>query len=231
MITEKTSTESLAPVYSFRNEQRVEINSGTIHLNELFGDRTLRFIRRHGITMLIVILLAVWTVTTSAIAAHNARVDTVHELEAEYEARIAAFYEDQEAARRAAEAEFDPYLRQLDADATLAAKLLSGVEGYHYDSDSKRTLLRCVFNRAANPTYPATLEEVIRESGQWIQYHETNPVYEADYQLAYEEIDAWHNETRLPCSTDFVFADFTTSEIVLRDTFYKTAATRYWRYS
>lgn len=230
MNTEKTS-EALAPVFTMSHEKHVEIESDTINLKEIFGDRTLRFIRRHGITALIVILLAVWTITTSAIAAHNARVDTIHELEAEYEARIAAFYEEQEAARRAAEAELDPYLQQLDADATLAARLLSGVEGYHYDSDSKRTLLRCVFNRVANPTYPATLEEVIRESGQWIQYHETNPVYEADYQLAYAEIDAWHNETRLPCSTDFVFADFTTSEIVLRDTFYKTAATRYWRYS
>lgn len=230
MNNENTSMESLAPVYSFRSEQRADIPPSESFSHTL-RDGTRRFLRRNGITLAALVFLALWTWTVTTIAAHDARVDTVHELEAAYEARIAAFYEEQEAAQREAEAALDPYLQQLDADATLAAKLLSGVEGYHYDSDSKRTLLRCVFNRVANPTYPATLEEVIRESGQWIQFHETNPVYEADFQFALEEIDAWHNETRLPCSTDFVFADFTTSEIVLRDTFYKTAATRYWRYS
>ena len=115
--------------------------------------------------------------------------------------------------------------RQREAEAL--ARVLYGVKDN--STDDLRTLCWCVLNRVDNPAYPATLEDVINQPEQWMRYSPENPVLESLYQIAYEELDAWHSDSHRPCSNEYVFMTWTPSEISLRNDFNTSYNTRYWR--
>lgn len=121
----------------------------------------------------------------------------------------------------------DPYEAQLDAEAEMLAKVLYGVRDNN--TDDKRTYCWCVFNRVENVAFPDTLEDVIAQPEQWIRYDETNPVIEDLFQIARAELDTWHSSTRRPVSSEFVFVNWSSDDICLRDNFYEGSGTHYWR--
>ena len=116
-------------------------------------------------------------------------------------------------------------IRQQEAEAL--ARVLYGVKDN--STDDLRTLCWCVINRVDNSRYPATLDEVINQPDQWMRYSPENPVLESLYQIAYEELDAWHSGSHRPCSDEYVFMGWTAKEIVLRNEFNTNQSTRYWR--
>ena len=138
---------------------------------------------------------------------------------------VTDFLAQQDAAR--AGMPVDPYEAQLDAEAQMLARVLYGVKDN--SSDDLRTYCWCVFNRVDSPDYAGTLEEVIAQPEQWMRYSEENPVLENLYQLAREELDAWHTGTTRPCSADYVYMTWSPSEIVLRNNWTNSSSTRYWR--
>lgn len=123
----------------------------------------------------------------------------------------------------------DPdYFTQLNAEAEQLARVLYGVRDN--DTDDLRTMCWCVFNRVDNPAFPGTLEDVIAQPQQWMRYSEDSPVLENLYQIAADELDAWHTLHR-PCSSDYVFMSWTPSDICLRDAWAEGSGTHYWRYT
>ena len=124
--------------------------------------------------------------------------------------------------------EEDPYTIQLNGEAEMLAKVLYGVKDN--DTDDLRTYCWCVFNRVENNAFPDTLEDVISQPSQWMRYDTTNPVIESLYKIAREELDSWHTSTHRPCSYDYVFMNWSRSDICLRDNFYEGSGTHYWRY-
>ena len=78
--------------------------------------------------------------------------------------------------------------------------------------------------------YPGSVEAVISQPQQWMFYSDGNPIRDDDKSLAMEQLKAWH-EGRYPAgfSDDFVYAEWSKSDIALRNTWEKTSATSWWR--
>lgn len=145
-----------------------------------------------------------------------------------YDAQLEQYKREQElAANEAVEA--DPYTAQLSSEAEMLARVLYGVKDN--SSDDMRTYCWCVFNRVDNPAFPDTLEDVIAQPSQWMRYDQTNPVIEDLYQIALEELDAWHTNTRRIVSNEYVFMSWSKDDICLRDNFYEGRGTHYWRHA
>lgn len=173
-----------------------------------------------GICLLVCLLLTVYTLSVMRYAENKAL--------AEYKAYLAEVKAEEEAAAIEA-AKVDPYLIQLQQEATLGAKALEGVKLFNYDDANKKTLLQGIANRVLNQGYPNTVEGVLTQQGQFDFYNADNPVTESNYQLCYEFFDSFHKQERLPCSSDLVFIELG-SQVVLRDTFNKTYDTQTWWY-
>jgi len=122
----------------------------------------------------------------------------------------------------------DPYQAQLDAEAEEMAKVLYGVRDNSVQD--MRTYCWCVFNRVDSNDYPDTLEEVINQPSQWMRYSPDNQVLENLFQIAREELDAWHTGSRRPVGNEYVFMNWTPARIVLRDRWETDGFTNYWRY-
>ena len=125
--------------------------------------------------------------------------------------------------------EEDPYTIQLNSEAEMLAKILYGVKDNK--TDDLRTYCWCVFNRVENKAFPDTLEDVIAQPNQWMRYDATNPIIESLYQIARQELDKWHSDSHRPVSSDYVFMNWSKSDICLRDNFYEGSGTHYWRYN
>ena len=134
--------------------------------------------------------------------------------------------EQESAALEAIEA--DPYTVQLNAEAEQLAKVLYGVKDNK--TDDLITYCWCVFNRVDNKAFPATLADVLAQPNQWMRYDQTNPIIESLYQIAREQLDAWHTGSHRPVSNEYVFMNWSSNDICLRDNFHEGSGTHYWRY-
>lgn len=118
-------------------------------------------------------------------------------------------------------------------EAEALARVIYGIRD-NSESDM-RTHIWCILNRVDNKAGEFagadTLEKVIGKPGQWIFYDESYgyPVVESLYQIALEEVMAWHDGHR-PCSADYVYEEWSREEIVLRSTWEYGKDTKTWRY-
>lgn len=111
--------------------------------------------------------------------------------------------------------------------AELIAKVLYGVKGNN--STDLRTLCWCIFNRVDNPLYPNDIAGVVDQPSQWMGYSSENPVLEELYEIARGELDMYLDGSRRPCDSSYVFMDWSSSSITLRDEFTISKSTTYWR--
>lgn len=184
------------------------------------ADRQLRwFVGWCGKWLLLILLLVAWTFAACRYGQKKAL--------AVYEGWMEDYRAEQEALEQA-EYEADPYTIQLNAEADALAKVLYGVKDN--SSDDLKTYCWCVFNRVDNRNYPDTLAEVIAQPGQWMRYDTKNPILESLYDLAREQLDAWHTGTHRPVSNEYVFMSWRSNDICLRDNFEVNAYTNYWRW-
>lgn len=126
------------------------------------------------------------------------------------------------------ELEQDPYEKQLNEEARALAKVLYGVKDNN--TDDLRTYCWCVFNRVDNSAYPNSLTEVIDQPNQWMRYEPDNPVIDDLYQIAYAELDRWHNGNTRPVSDEYVYMSWSSNSIVLRNTYKDGPDTKHWTY-
>lgn len=138
---------------------------------------------------------------------------------------VTEFLELEEA--KAAGAPIDPYQAQLDAEAQELARVLYGVR--ENSTDDLRTYCWCVFNRVDSPDFPETLAAVIGQPKQWMRYDPEAPVLDDLFKIARSELDAWHTGTTRPCGVEFVFMNWSPTEITLRDNWEDGSRTHYWR--
>jgi hypothetical protein len=170
-------------------------------------------------------LVLLGAVLYTLLVARGAEAKAARKYEAWQERWVNEYITQQEAARLGMPV--DPHEAQLDAEAQALARVLYGVKDN--STDDLRTYCWCVFNRVDSPDYADTLEEVIEQPSQWMRYDPENPVIENLYQLAREELEAWHNGATRPCSADFIYMTWSPMEIVLRNTWTNGSSTRYWR--
>lgn len=115
----------------------------------------------------------------------------------------------------------------IKSEAEYIAKVLYGTAQNNTERD-QRTVVWCILNRVDNTAYPNTVKEVCEQSSQWMGYSNKNPVLVSLYDVAMKELETWHNNYR-PVSVDYVYMSWSSREITLRDTYGKTAGTRYWQ--
>ena len=178
-----------------------------------------KIIRAAGVAVLSAAIIAAYTLVISRSAATKA-VE-------QYKTQLADQMEQEEEAARLAAAQ-DPYTLQLNAEAESLARVLYGVRDN--STDDLKTYCWCVFNRVENAAFPSTLEDVIAQPGQWMRYDQTNPILEPLYQLAREQLDAWHTDDHRPVSSDYVFMTWSANDICLRDNFHAGSNCHYWRW-
>lgn len=196
------------------------------HVKTDAKELTRKLLRKYGVAIAIIVFLYAWTLATTNLAANSAKKEVTEKLNAYwsdyYQTELNAYKAEQEAAMAV---KYDAALRQTEAEAV--ARVLYGVKG-NSDRDL-RTLAWCIFNRVDNKQYPDTLAGVIAQPKQWMAYSEDNAVLDKLYQIATEEIDRWHSGHR-PVSSDYVYMNWSPSEIVLRNRWEEKSGTKYWQW-
>ena len=141
------------------------------------------------------------------------------ELENTYEARLAdmkQYYE------------YGGDVSQIEREAEYVAKVLYGIAANHADSD-KRAVVWCIINRVEHYSHPDTVAEVCEQPKQWMGYSSDNPVLTELYDLALAELKIWYSGGHRPMNNSYIFLTWSSSEILLRDTFEENRSTNYWR--
>lgn len=186
-----------------------------------------RFFKRYGFSLAIILALTVYSVliciATGMIVKHNTVKEVTAELTAQHEAAMQD-YINAEMGKRIVTGD-ESKASAMREDAKAIAKVLYGVRTNN--QTDLRTLVWCVLNRVDNKAYPNTVAEVVAQDLQWMGYSVDNPVLDDLFNIAYGELDIWYGGIR-PCSPDFVFMNWTPSEITLRDTFEFSSKTHSW---
>ena len=193
-------------------------------LKHRLTDKQERFMKRYAFAIGFIFALAVYSVLICVITGTIVKRNTTAELTLRFEAEMED-YKNAEMGKRIVTGN-DSKTAALREDAKLIAKVLYGVRSNN--EKDLRTLVWCVLNRVDNKSYPATVAEVVNQDKQWMGYSEDNPVLNDLFNLAYGELEIWSGGIRI-CSPDFVFMNWTPSEITLRDTFEFSSKTHSWK--
>ena len=115
----------------------------------------------------------------------------------------------------------------LQQEAEYLAKMLYGTARNNSERD-QRTAVWCALNRVDSIGYPNTVKEVCQQSSQWIGYSDDNPILTNLYNIAMKELETWHNGYR-PVGIEYIYMNWSTKQITLRDTWKKDNDTSYWQ--
>lgn len=188
-----------------------------------------KFKKRYGLTLIIFFLWAASIMlsccVTGSIVHRNTQRETETRPSAEFAQEMQA-YKDAEAAKRIVTGD-ESRAAAMKADCTEIAKVLYGIRSN--SKDDLRTAIWCVLNRVDNAGYPGNVADVCKQSGQWMGYSEENPVVDELYSLAYEQVEIWFGGIR-PVSPDYIYMNWSPTEITLRDNWENGSRTHYWRY-
>lgn len=148
----------------------------------------------------------------------------------EYESQLASQQESYELELNNLRDKYENPTQQeiMEEEAKYIAKVLYGVCPNH-NSGSQRAVVWCVLNRRDAKTFPNTIKEVCEQSSQWISYSDENPVLDKLYNIALEELEKYYTGNRA-CDENFVYMDWSSKIIYLKNEFNTTKTTKYWTY-
>lgn len=143
------------------------------------------------------------------------------ELQENYEAKIAELKQYYE---------YGGDVSQIEREAEYIAKVIYGymAVGNHSYSDF-RAIVWCIINRVEHYAHPNTVQAVCEQPKQWMGYSDSNPVLTDLYDIALAELKIWHSGGHRPMNNNYIFLTWSSSEILLRDTFEENRNTNYWR--
>lgn len=110
-------------------------------------------------------------------------------------------------------------------------KLFEGVRDWGFDTRDLVTYAVCVYNRVNSPLFANTIDEVIHQENQWINYSDNNDVV-ADYKkLAEKVVDLLYNSDTQLCSSKYCWIEIKDGRLYLKDSYNPYAGMILWRYS
>ena len=126
--------------------------------------------------------------------------------------------------------EYGGDVSQIELEAEYIAKVIYGymIVGNHSYSDFK-AIVWCIINRVEHFAHPNTVQDVCEQPKQWMGYSDSNPVLTELYDIALAELKIWHSGGHRPMNNSYIFLTWSSSEILLRDTFEENKNTNYWR--
>jgi len=112
----------------------------------------------------------------------------------------------------------------------LFTKLFEGVRGWNFDILDLITYGVCVWNRSQSPMFDDTIDEVIHQKDQWINYSDDNAVV-ADYKkIAEKLVDLLYNSDVQLCSIKYCWIEIRDGHLYLKDSFNAYPGMILWRY-
>lgn len=152
----------------------------------------------------------------------------INEVRAGYEATIRQMDEAHKEEIQALRAEYENFTPEelLKQEGEFLARML-----YAYRNNSERdlrTAIWCALNRVDSVGYPNSVKEVCQQPSQWMGYSDDNPILNNLYEIAIKELETWHSGYR-PVGTEYVYMNWSTKQITLRDTWEKGNDTSYWQ--
>lgn len=196
-----------------------------------------QFKRKHTVTIVGATALLVWTLVTCGITGnivkHNTEQVVTDRLTHEWRANMQAYVDEQEQQRIASNLLTGEASLQaaIDAEAEPLARFINGyMTKGNATQERAKTAAWCVVVRVDNPSYPSTVQAVIEQERQWQFYDANARVRQSDLDLAKEVLNMWH-QGRYPngLTNEFVYMEWTPTDIVLRNTWEKNSKTGYWR--
>lgn len=110
------------------------------------------------------------------------------------------------------------------------AKLFEGVRDWNFDVLDLITYGICVWNRTLSPMFANTIDEVIHQKEQWINFSDNNPVV-ADYnKIAEKLVDLIYNSDVQLCSSKYCWIEIRDGHLYLKDSFNNYPGMILWRY-
>ena len=125
--------------------------------------------------------------------------------------------------------EYGGDVTEIEREAQFIAKVMYGVYRPEHNDSHLRAVVWCIFNRVDNPAYPNSVQAVCQQAKQWMGYSDDNPVIAKLYDIALTELKSWHNGVPRPMTADYVYMNWSSREIYLRNTFVEDRNTSYWR--
>ena len=161
---------------------------------------------------------------------YNIRLEAeIAEVSDEYEATILQMDSAHKEEIQALRAEYENLTSEelLQQEAEYLAKMLYGTARNNSERD-QRTAVWCALNRVDSVGYPSTVKEVCQQPSQWVGYSDDNPILTNLYDIAMKELETWHNGYR-PVGIEYIYMNWSTKQITLRDTWKKDNNTSYWQ--
>lgn len=153
----------------------------------------------------------------------------IAEVSDEYEATILQMNSAHKEEIQALRAEYENLTPEelLQQEAEYLAKMLYGTARNNSERD-QRTAVWCALNRVDSVGYPSTVKEVCQQPSQWVGYSDDNPILTNLYNIAKKELETWHNGYR-PVGIEYIYMNWSTKQITLRDTWENGKDTSYWQ--
>ena len=190
-----------------------------------------RLVKRYGIVVAGAALFTLYTIVLSwcvhAVAVKQVRAD----MEIEYAARLEEYKAEQ---ARAIQAEhWLSGTASLDAAINQAVDAIAPVVARLQTDEQKQTEVGIMIARTLNSGFPNSLQEVAEQEGQWPLYDGTIRTYTAhDCELVEPIVRPFMESGRLPLdlTSDIVFASWSQTDLVGRDSYYPSSTMHTWRY-
>ena len=192
---------------------------------------TENFIRKHMITIILAALMLVEGLIVGAGTAYRVRKETEERMAVEYTAQLEAYkaelaYQEQAKSFLSGTDSLNVAINQaVDAIAPVVARLQTDAQ--------KQTEVGIMIARTLNSGFPNSLQEVAEQEGQWPLYDGTIRTYTAhDCELVEPIVRPFMESGKLPLdlTSSIVFATWSQTDLVGRDSYYTTSTMNTWRY-
>ena len=188
-------------------------------------------VQRAVVAILVLVLAIMITSITQRVKYEN-RIKEINELHQEDLIALRIELRDQYESEIAEIEKYYEYggdVSEIEREAQFIAKVMYGVYRPEHNDSHLRAVAWCIFNRVDNPAYPNSVQSVCQQAKQWMGYSDDNPVIAKLYDIALTELKSWHNGVPRPMTADYVYMNWSSREIYLRNTFVEDRNTSYWR--
>lgn len=190
-----------------------------------------RLVKRYGIVVAGAALFTLYTIVLSWCVHAGAVKQVRTDMEIEYAARLEEYKAEQ---ARAVQAEhWLSGTASLDAAVNQAVDAIAPVVARLQTDEQKQTEVGIMIARTLNSGFPNSLQEVAEQEGQWPLYDGTIRTYTAhDCELVEPIVRPFMESGRLPLdlTSDIVFASWSQTDLVGRDSYYPSSTMHTWRY-
>lgn len=190
-----------------------------------------RMVKRYGIVVAGAAMFTLYTIVLSWCVHAGAVKQVRADMEIEYAARLEEYKAEQ---ARAVQAEhWLSGTASLDAAVNQAVDAIAPVVARLQTDEQKQTEVGIMIARTLNSGFPNSLQEVAEQEGQWPLYDGTIRTYTAhDCELVEPIVRPFMESGRLPLdlTSDIVFASWSQTDLVGRDSYYPSSTMHTWRY-